>query len=660
MRLNRLQIRNFIGAREVDIAIPTPICVLAGDNDAGKTSIFEAIALAMTGEMARVSLKKDYDQVVTEGAKDGSIVVDSTIGSSSFQVPSGKWGESINDEGKAFAPVIRYVLNAQRFASMDETMRRKFLFGLMRSGMSSDIVAERLKRREFVTESMVAEILPTLTKHGFEPASKEAAKKATVLKGSWQEVTGERWGASKAQAWRAPVPDYDQDGFARAEAELASARADLEAAQQELGRIAGLQEAAKTRDIRITELDLRVSKLPEARIGVQKAEDEITFRRDELAAAQQRLTELVDGTGSGPARPIRVRTAVTDTAAIDAPPQMLVDAVSVIRELYEIASDSAGVADLGDTGKVTPWGALPLFDRAVDVILAFNRSHPDYASPAEIEIPESDIAANANSENQKARDAAAQRVRDLDAKLKAAEEALQKARNRVAGLAADQDTLAALRKEKADKTPTQEHIDAHRTKMAAIRTTIAALDASTASQRDAANKAKAAAEKTRRAAEHHEGITGWDAVAKALAPDGIPGEILGETIAPLNALLKTISQQSEWPLVQIGADMSIRVDGRHYGLWSESGRWRADAALAAMIAAQSGIKYVVLDRIDVLSLHNRGKLMKWLAVATRSGFLDGALVLGTLKAQPTGLPVQTFTTAWLENGRIAAQQKQAA
>lgn len=657
MRLNRLQIRNFIGARDVDVQIPTPICVLAGDNDAGKTSIFEAVALAMTGEMARVTLKKDFDQVVTDGAKEGSILVDSTIGSSSFHLPSGKWGENINEEGKGFAPVIRYVLNAQRFASMDETMRRKFLFGLMRSGMNTEIVADRLKRRDGISEAMVAEILPNL-KEGFEPASKEAARKATTLKGSWQEVTGERWGAAKAPAWKAPSPEYDESAVARADAQLASARADIEAAQQELGRLAGLQEAAKSRDATITQLDLRISKLPEAKIGVQKCEDEITFRRDDLAAAQKRLEELV--AAAGPARSAPARATSNKATPADAPPQMLVDAVGVIRELYEVTSESTGVAGYGATGGVAPWDGFPFYERAVELMVAFNRDYPDYASPEEVEDPAPELPAAEDTETQSQRDAAAQRVRELDAKLKAAEDALQAARNRVSSLTADSETLAQLRKDRAEKTPTQEQIDTHRNKMAEIRTSIANLEASTKDQREAAIKAKAAKEKTQRALTYHEGIVGWDLVAKALAPDGIPGEILGETIAPLNAHLKTIAQQSEWPLVQIGADMSIKVDGRHYGLWSESGRWRADAALAAMIAAQSGIKYVVLDRIDVLSLHNRGKLMKWLAVATRSGFLDGALLLGTLKAEPTGLPTSTFTTAWLQNGRIAPQQKQAA
>jgi len=658
MRLNRIQARNFIGARDVDIAIPTPIAVIAGENDAGKSSIFEAVALAMTGEMARVSLKKDYGQVVTDGAKDGQVVVDSTIGTCSFQVPSGTWGEKLTDEGKAFAPTIRYVLNAQRFAAMDETTRRKFLFGLMRSGLSADVVAARLKRRDGVAETMVAEILPTLQREGFEAASKEAARRATVSKGAWQEVTGEKWGPQKAQGWRAEVPDYDAAGFERDEAKLTSAKAELDAATQELGRLAGLQEAARSRDARITELDLRVQKRTEAVNGVQKCEDEVSFRRDDLAAAQKRLEEIVsEAPAAGPAARKGATKPTPAAPRRGEPPAILVDAIGVVRGIYEVASESEGIA--GADGTVTPWANVPFYDMAVDLLVAFNRQFPDYASPDHAQDdPTPDLPAT-DAAVQAARDEASRRVRELDGKLKAAEEELQKARQRVSALNADAEQLAALRKERAENVPTSEQVDGHRNEMAEIRGRIAALETSTADARKAATAAQAAKGRTQRAAQHHEAIAGWDAVAKALAPDGIPGEILGETLAPLNTHLKTIAQQSDWPLVQIGADMSIKIDGRPYGLWSESGRWRADAALAAMIAAQSGIRYIVLDRIDVLSIANRGKLMRWLATAVRSGFLDGALLLGTLKAEPAGLPTATFTTAWLEKGHVASQQKAA-
>ncbi len=102
--------------------------------------------------------------------------------------------------------------------------------------------------------------------------------------------------------------------------------------------------------------------------------------------------------------------------------------------------------------------------------------------------------------------------------------------------------------------------------------------------------------------------------------------------------------------------MTIRYGARRYELCAESGRWRADACIAATIAALSGIRFVMLDRVDINSLPNRAKLMRWLAGSVKAGILDGAVVLGTFKAPPVGLPPDYFESVWVESGRIAVPE----
>ncbi|WP_431860090.1 AAA family ATPase [Azospirillum sp.] len=165
-----------------------------------------------------------------------------------------------------------------------------------------------------------------------------------------------------------------------------------------------------------------------------------------------------------------------------------------------------------------------------------------------------------------------------------------------------------------------------------------------------------AAEVTKKAAEHHQAVKEWTALAAALAPDGIPGELLAKALDPINATLRDQAAATRWPQVVIAADMTITAGGRPYGLLSESERWRADVALAVALAIHSELRFVILDRFDVLDVPSRRPALVWLHQVTQSGALDTALVLGTLK-EPPKVP-SVVSVHWL--GEATAEPAKAA
>ena len=75
MKLARIEIDNVLGARHIAVDIATPITIFAGTNGSGKSSIQEAVRMALTGESVRVALKKDYPQLVADGAEGGVAAV---------------------------------------------------------------------------------------------------------------------------------------------------------------------------------------------------------------------------------------------------------------------------------------------------------------------------------------------------------------------------------------------------------------------------------------------------------------------------------------------------------------------------------------------------------------------------------------------------------
>ncbi|MBP9871359.1 MAG: hypothetical protein KBC53_07645, partial [Nitrosomonas sp.] len=161
--------------------------------------------------------------------------------------------------------------------------------------------------------------------------------------------------------------------------------------------------------------------------------------------------------------------------------------------------------------------------------------------------------------------------------------------------------------------------------------------------------------KTKKAAEHHAAVQAWDKIASALAPDGIPGEMLHAALDPINARLAKSSAATGWKPVIINPDMSISYDGRPYGLASASAKWRANVMIAEAVSHVAGIKFLMADEFDLLDLPSRSACLKWLLGLARSGEIDSVLLFGTLKEKPANLP-SAVEAHWIENGVIACEQ----
>jgi DNA polymerase III delta prime subunit len=182
----------------------------------------------------------------------------------------------------------------------------------------------------------------------------------------------------------------------------------------------------------------------------------------------------------------------------------------------------------------------------------------------------------------------------------------------------------------------------------------AEIDAAKKLQRDAQEADK----NTKLAKANHLDAVAWAKIADALAPDGIPAEILSGALRPINELLSDSAKTTGWKIPLIDGNIEIEADGRPYRLLSESEKWLVDAMIAEVISNLSGLKMIALDRFDVLDLPSRSRLIAWLSKLADAGDIEMALILGTLKAQPSRLP-GNVAAHWIENGGIATQQEAA-
>ncbi|UIY58209.1 AAA family ATPase [Burkholderia cepacia] len=259
--------------------------------------------------------------------------------------------------------------------------------------------------------------------------------------------------------------------------------------------------------------------------------------------------------------------------------------------------------------------------------------------------------------------AAAAGARDADAaaKLPEYEHGLKTLQNAAANRKRDVEAadaaatqLRALEDDAEDSgaAAARESGDAARSELADLQRRRKQLDTDIATLREIERRAAGAADLAKQAAALHEDVAAYEAIADALAPNGIPADLLSEALTPMNERLVALAEMSEWADVTITPEMEIFADGRAYALLSESERWRVDAHIAAAISHFSGLKLLVLDRADVLVGPERDRLLYWLDDLAYGNQIDTALVFMSLKAPPGGLP-EAIEAFWIEGGQVA-------
>ena len=576
MKLTAINIHNFLGAGHVEVQLTTPVTLFAGKNGAGKSSAQEAIRMALTGEAVRVGLKKDYGQLVFEGEKTGFAEVEIDGAVRAFvTLPDGKTTPPTDYMPPKALP---YVLDAQRFARLEPTERRAFLFGLMGLSAGGVEVKKRLLANGCDGEKVEA-ILPML-RSGFDAAHKEAKERAREEKAAWRAITGETYSDVKAATWQAEKPAFDAAALADLQQRLATADTKIAEANQHIGQLKSDRQHHIEAAQRLAQMRERGKN--HARIADKLARDETELKEWEAKVAA-------------------LKNSATSQNALPCP---ACGAMLVLNggELVHAAPLAHGTDD--DLAR------LPEYEKAMRLL------------QSAVANGQRDLAAA---------QAAAKTIAELEsAVVNGPDEAeLHLALN---------DSIKSLNDLKAERSDIAAQLEA---------------------QLGAERKAKRADECTLNALTAHKSVLKWGAIADALAPDGIPGEMLAEALGPINNRLEQSSQDAQWMQVHIEQDMSIwaaypepEQRPRPYALLSESEQWRADAMLAEAIAHLSKIGVLVLDGFDVLDLQGRDDLIAWLDVLAGNGEINTALIFGTLKALPATLP-PTIAAHWIENGAVA-------
>lgn len=580
MKITRIEVANILGLHRADIDISTPILMVLGSNEAGKSSLRDAVSMAILGDPSRLKIKNKGElvQLMHGDAKKGRVTLlagDDLIGQ--YTLPKGEH-EAQAIPGAEFLP---YVVNPKLTASLDDKALRQMLFQLTRCKASPEVTAKLLIARG-AREELVEEVKPML-RAGFPSASKDAAERATQAKGAFRALTGDNWGSIQSADWEMIIPDApDMPDVSPEAIDAVIAQHTAMAAEVEKGVkfIAGLEgriEQANTYNARHAELTEAAGLLKRAQAKLETDQGTLVELEEALAPAIQRLQEMQAGV---------VPVACPCCA------ELLRITGQKLEKFTGLKADAKATTDLAlDVNKSK--SAVDMLKRTIT----------------------NDIAAVTTAENA-AKDLAALEAAGVpEIKPNALEGATEK-------------------------------LNQCRVKADQLRAKVEAMK----QRQEAIASADATTDKAR---EHHADVLAWTLIADALKPDGIPSEILGNALKPVNDSLAILSRISGWKKVEISADMAITADGRIYGLMSESAQWRIDTLLAAMIAQISELKFMVLDRFDVLDQSGRGELFNMVLDLADMKLMDQVIICGTLKQALTGMPPE-IGQVWITNGNAEA------
>lgn len=237
MKLLELKCQHFLSLASFTLEFAKPVTLICGHNEAGKTSVANAISFALTGlpRRADITKKKDLAYLVTHGQKLGKVraTVSHEGNNLAYEraITTGFCSQADIDD-----PWFECCLDMHRFSNLDAERRRRLLFSDRPTFKS---VAELAKRRFHLNHDLLFRYRNWI-ETGFDQAMEKIRADIRELKGEWKGVTAETWGAEKGGVWEAQTPNKPQaikGGEKAVIGDISILRKELAAIQSEKGVI---------------------------------------------------------------------------------------------------------------------------------------------------------------------------------------------------------------------------------------------------------------------------------------------------------------------------------------------------------------------------------------------------------------------------------------
>lgn len=606
----RITVKNYRGIESAVIEL-TPMALIAGKNYAGKSSICLPVAAAISGQVIpHIRIGKDGKPtamfnrsqagVLVRGGMDkGSVSIESNSGKVSLSWPD------LESKSEGVPPHSSvYAAGLVSIVDFEDRARSAFLTEMLGSNPGKADLADALPE---MTPEHLQRIWDAIVANGWDHAHKDVKEHGARLKGQWEGVTNERYGAAKAVGWLPQSWDESLQGASQQqlESDVADAKKALETAvagaavdEHEIARLRGVIDAA----------------LPEDKLA---AVADIAGLQGDLAQARQGLEEAVANQAVDESEIQRLQGIAS---SIEKLPDWTAD-LEAAQAAHQQAVDELNAMPPADKPASTQ--ACPHCEKPLIVVGNTIQAPPKQLSKKEYEkrsrdiesanamvqaakLHVQDIEAKIADQRQQIQNAeqAKKKLAEITAKPQITKEAIEAARTRVASLEASiaqQERIRKVRKAQADLEELTSKPTTPATVIEAARERVRI-----AEERLSMFKAKSQADRI------HASIERNQKVIDVLAPDGLRKNKLLRVLEAFNNSLRELCDPAGFKAVSVDEDMDVRYGGRHYALLSASEQYRVRAILQLAIAQRDGSQLVIFDGADILDGRGRNGLLSLL------------------------------------------------
>ncbi len=236
------------GFRGIETAFveASPIALIAGRNEAGKSSICLAVAAALADSPIPYLRPgpKAGDHITMINKSSAGILVRGGSASAEVSVSGGtgkvtaRWPQAETEvEGENPPSASVYAAGLIDICRLDPKSRATYLSELLKTEPTREDLAKWLKANEYVwdddaepKQNAVSRTWASIEKNGWDATEKMFREQGAKLKGQWETITNERYGSNKAEGWLPDNwnPELESSSLDSLDANVANAKAHLE------------------------------------------------------------------------------------------------------------------------------------------------------------------------------------------------------------------------------------------------------------------------------------------------------------------------------------------------------------------------------------------------------------------------------------------------
>ncbi len=585
MKIKHISIKEFLAIKHLELDLQTPVNLIIGENEQGKSSLRDGIQWCLTGTARGLKTHSEQAHLIHDGGKAAEVTITHDDGQAITRRKTPKSPPTVEGTLPPDLSLVAILSDPLTFLSWPDVQRRETLFRLIPGlNPSPEDIAARLRQHVPDPNFSLFNLATLAGTKGFKAAENEAIAKRRESKRTLEELKVEEPEDRATIGGRDYIlPDIQE---AEIQGALVKLRADRDKLITKRGKVEGGIENLPQLEADLEELKksrFQASELPDAQsIGDQ--ETAIAIQKESLKKLKADL-----------------------------------EAAQITQEAFPAFCPAIASAQV----------PCP---KACQLISGADDSDPEV-------IEQLDAAVMEKEEHIQALE---QKLEQDNKRFKAHQEH----ETEITNLEAKIKDLQAKKESTEATKPLDEKISALDARIETGQTLHDTVR-DFWRQKDAADQAKERIDKVKTES------TTYDALAKALAPDGIPSQLIKEALGPVNEVLAQASSYlfEGQPPVELNGELEVYRGTTPYSCLSKSARYRVGICFQYALAILTGSRLLMVDEGDILDPLNRACLIEFLLDIGPQ--FDTILVFATSnEARPSSAP-DLLTTWWLYDGHIS-------